>query len=373
MNQTSLIRRFGVLALANIAVTLGVNAGVISDATSRADVVVVGSMSPTRTETADAVSFDLTVERVLKGGATPPMVHVEHAWKRKTLVLFSSPTIMNGDHSDGIWFLKRTAGSSWDLLTVNGPDGLLPSLYFPASVSIPTTYQYMSSASLTDKVALEVAAAVWVSGTNPEVLLHSLGSLDSSVIHGVLSDFLESEKPSFQAIGLSGLLTRGDQGAIAKLSQLWPSIREDASKFYVIAAIGNTFRDTTANSIQQLAAIADTSEADADLRNAIVKALSSIHSKEALPFLASLLTSEDSGERMSAVIGISSFANGCPIQTPANVASMDYIHFKNPSPYRTRQTIAAFAFGPVESERESELVAFWIDWWNQNKAAILKG
>jgi hypothetical protein len=107
-----------------------------------------------------------------------------------------------------------------------------------------------------------------------------------------------------------------------------------------------------------------------DLRAAIVWALKAMHTKESISFLASLLSSKDASERMNAVIGISSFANGCPAQTPANVASMEYMHFRNPSPYRTPETIAAFAFGPVTSEREAELVDFWTGWWNQNKAGF---
>jgi hypothetical protein len=74
---------------------------------------------------------------------------------------------------------------------------------------------------------------------------------------------------------------------------------------------------------------------------------------------------------MNAIIGLSSFANGCPPQTPENLASMEYIQFKNPSAYRTEQTMGAFAFGPVESERESELAAFWSAWWDQHKAEIM--
>jgi HEAT repeat protein len=153
---------------------------------------------------------------------------------------------------------------------------------------------------------------------------------------------------------------------------MWPSIRHDASKSFVIWALRNSFRDNTPVSVLQLAALANESLSSPDLRAAAVVALKAIHTQESLPFLASLLSSSDVSERVNAVIGLSSFANGCPMQTPQNVASMDYIQFKNPSPYRTAQTEAAFAFGPLDNERESELVAFWTDWWNQNKVAILK-
>ena len=87
--------------------------------------------------------------------------------------------------------------------------------------------------------------------------------------------------------------------------------------------------------------------------------------------LTSTTSSPSAGDRMSAVIGLSSFVNGCPPQTPDNVASMEYIQFKNSSPYRTPETIAAFAFAPVDSERENELVQFWTAWWQDQEAGIL--
>ena len=120
-----------------------------------------------------------------------------------------------------------------------------------------------------------------------------------------------------------------------------------------------------------LTTFADTEAASGELRNAIVRALAAIHTRETLHFLAGLLSSPSAGDRMSAVIGLSSFVNGCPPQTPDNVASMEYMQFKNSSPYRTPETIAAFAFAPVDSERENELVQFWTAWWQDHEAGIL--
>ncbi len=74
---------------------------------------------------------------------------------------------------------------------------------------------------------------------------------------------------------------------------------------------------------------------------------------------------------MNAIIGLSSFANGCPPQTPSNAASLEYLQFRNPSPYRTPQTVANFAFGPVSPERQEELAKFWMSWWEANKTNLL--
>lgn len=366
-----ILREAGTLLLASLATGLFIDAAVLDDKISKADAIVIGS-TETRTETNQSVSFDLSVTRVIKGKEIPPRLHIIHAWSRRGIIFpTDSPAIDR--HIYGAWLLKRTEGdSNWDVLVGNGPDGMMPSLVLPAPEQLPQEYQYSSSASVTEKLVLEIGAGVQEAGAAPEQFLYSLGGLGSPAVDRVFSDFLQSSNISFQAVGISGLLSRNAPGSIATVARIWPSIRSDHAKEYVIDAIRNSFRDTAVESVQQLAALGNEPSSLPDLRPAAISALASIHTREAIPFLASLLSSPDSGERMSAIIGISSFASGCPPQTPANVASMEYIQFKSPSPYRTPQTIAAFAFGPVDSEREDELVAFWTDWWNENRATIIQ-
>jgi hypothetical protein len=111
------------------------------------------------------------------------------------------------------------------------------------------------------------------------------------------------------------------------------------------------------------------------MRRAAVRALAAMHTKEALPFLATLLDSADPFEQGQGVFGLGAFANGCPPQTPGNVISMDYIKFKNPSAFKTDDTIAHFAFGgnPAADEPEHVArVAFWKAWWGTNGNAAQK-
>jgi hypothetical protein len=138
----------------------------------------------------------------------------------------------------------------------------------------------------------------------------------------------------------------------------------------VITALRDVFRDPTPSSVQALAEFAEGLDASSELRPAAVRAQAAIHTKEALPFIAGLLQSSDPEERVRGVFGLSSFANGCPMQTPGNVVSMDYLQFKNPSPYRTQHTIAHFGFRRGPADQESESVAFWSNWWSKNKATL---
>jgi hypothetical protein len=123
-------------------------------------------------------------------------------------------------------------------------------------------------------------------------------------------------------------------------------------------------RDPSPASINQLVQLASLSP---ERREAAIHAISSIHTREFLPFLASLLTSSDPKEQARGVFGLSSFANVCPAETPANVVSMAYLQCANNGPYSTADTASNFA---TPGALGSQVVSFWINWWNQNQAAL---
>ena len=334
---------------------------------TKSDLIVVGTVD-TRIESRDAVTFDINIARVLKGDKSLQVISVHHAWRNANIG--HSDQIVDLT-IDGIWFLYRAQGGSWDVYPVNGRDGLMIGLFFPASLPPPATYKYSADTPLTDAIASELAAGAQLHGLPPDPSSLELIKLNSPTITAILNNLAISNNPGVRALAIAGLLSHSPKNAIRELVQQWPSIRKDPSREYVISALRNTFRDTDPSSIATLIAFADTEAASGELRNAIIRALAAIHTRESLPFLAGLLSSPSASDRMSAIIGLSSFANGCPPQTPDNVASMEYMQFKNPSPYRTPETVAAFAFGPVDSERENELVQFWTAWWMDHQAAIL--
>jgi hypothetical protein len=170
----------------------------------------------------------------------------------------------------------------------------------------------------------------------------------------------------FRAVGLAGQLARSLPGSVATLAQLWPTISPGVGRARVLTALRDMWRDPNATSVRQLAAMADTPLGTGDLREAVVRALSSVHTREALPFLSQLLTSSDSNERMRGLFGFSSFANGCPYQTNANVASMDYLRCP-PGPYTTADTLASFIVVPGNALQESQAASFWQRWWDAHQ------
>lgn len=344
------------------------SAASLTDLASKADLIVVGSVN-TRSETAQRVAFDIAVERVLSGDKSLRVIPVSHAWTRRGVLLSTTDIIAVPLH--GLWFLTKSASGDWDLLPVGGQDGVLPNLFVAAVPTLPTAYQSSAGATLTDRLAREVAAGVDLAGGRPETLINLLHTVSGPVVQNILVNLIASSNVPVQTAGLAGMLERGSPDAVVQLERLWPGIEKDASRSQVLAAVRDSFRSSSSAQVEQLARMATANAtASPEMRAAAIHALAAIHARETLPFLASLLVSSDAGERMKGVFGLSAFANGCPVQTPANVASMEYLQFKNASPYRNGDTIAAFAFRRGSAEEEARLLSFWSNWWNANRAAL---
>lgn len=198
-----------------------------------------------------------------------------------------------------------------------------------------------------------------------------LKGIQSPAVSTVILAYLSSPNAAFQSAGVAIGLAQGRSDALANLIRLWPSISKDPASLYVVNSLRDSYRDTSPASVRQIADISADSRF-AELRPAALRALAFIHTKEALPSLAALLESADRNEQMLGVIGLSAFANGCPVQTSDNVVSLEYLQFRDPSPYRTPETIANFAFRRGPAEQEAELISFWRNWWNANERELIK-
>jgi hypothetical protein len=109
---------------------LFLHAAVLDETVSRVHAIVIGSVE-TRVEMDQNVLFDLSVMRVIKDEGIPSRLHVSHTWKRKVTISPTDLPIVDFQ-IHGAWLLKKTTGDHWDVLVVNGPDGLMPSLCLPA-------------------------------------------------------------------------------------------------------------------------------------------------------------------------------------------------------------------------------------------------
>ncbi|MGA8581789.1 MAG: HEAT repeat domain-containing protein, partial [Bryobacteraceae bacterium] len=272
----------------------------------------------------------------------------------------------------GIWFLKHTTTSTWDLIPSSGIGGDASSLFWPTPAALPAAYAPAPGASLLDTLMLQAAAGLEAVGVMPQDLRGIIETYPpvppSPAVQAILARWVTLPTPGFREVGVACMLDTGAPGAVAQLVQLGPSIGEPWAST-ITTALEQSYRDSTPSSVTQLAQYASAGTTTAAMRKAAIRALAAIHTKEALPFLATLLNSSDPFEQGQGVYGLGAFANGCTPQTPGNVVSMAYLSLKNPSKFKTTDTIANFALGgnpaagdPVLAQR----LTFWQNWWAVN-------
>lgn len=337
--------------------------------TNTADAIIVGAIN-SRFEDADRVSFDLYVDRVIKGDTTIKLFHISHRWKRLGVVFSDKATEPINVPIRGLWFLHRTATGDWDVLPANGPDGMIFNLYLPAVQVVPQRYS-TSIGSILDSTVIEFAAGAETEGNRVRTAFELLKTVETPAISTVIAAYLTSGTPAVQSAGVALALAQNQPNAIATLTRFWPTVSRDPARVQIVASLRDSYRNLSPSEVKELAAMLN-DPSFSELRPAAIRALAAIHTKEALPALAGLLQSDDAEERIAGVFGLSSFANGCPAQTPDNVVSMEYLQFKNPSPYRNSDTIAHFAFRRGPAEQETELMSFWLNWWNEHKRELLR-
>jgi hypothetical protein len=364
VNVLTQSKYMGKILLLVILQWLSICCASVTDIAARADAIVVGGFA-TRVEASDSIAFDLKVDRIVKGEHSIQSAHVFHNWKRAGVVSDGATRTVSGKVY-GIWFLIHSDSVTWDVLPVNG-DGFIFSLCLTAAPILVTPYQYSPQIQSRDALVYEIAAGFESTpGTAEQMLLPR--SLTGSAVQTVLNRFANSSNVALRSSGLAGLLSRSQEGSLTKLQELWPSIQDDPGSEVVISELRNSYRDPRPSCILRLIEIANASSTNPGLRSAAVRAITALHTKESLPFAAALLDSSDPEERMRGVFALSSFANGCPSQTPETGDT--FLQCNSPSRYRNQETMAAFAFRRGPDEEELRLFSFWRNWWNTNKYSL---
>jgi hypothetical protein len=336
---------------------------------AHASAVVVGTVTAGTDEPLRA-AFTIDVERVLSGSVSSPTVSVIHPWVRAGIF---KPPVMQAQHAHGIWFLTAGCSGGWDVLESSpSRHGIFLSLYLPVSATGPTgPFAYPPGTALLDALIYEVADGVAAAPAgSPDadraVLLGAIGLVNASAVKQVIAACTVSGNAGLQAVALTEIVGRGLPAAIPQLVRAWPVISGGPSEPTVVSALRDSWRDPTPASIEQLASFAVTVSGGSNIRAAAVRALAAVHTKESLPFLASLLSSSDPSEQERAVYGLSSFANGCPIQNRDNSVGMGYLQCNLPSAYKTPDTTAHFAFRQGTPAQEASVISYWQAWWDDH-------
>ncbi len=355
-------------ALFIVALSASLRGAPLQNLVTSADAIVVGDVQ-SRIESGSNTSFQLNVQRVLTG-SPPSVVPISHDWG--TTGSLSVPEAV-AFQAYGIWFLKHNPVSgSWDVLRAQAKGkNLFASLYYPLSPAAATSITVQGPPNtVVEPLAMAlIQSAVNASGS-PEFVLDALGSTDSPAVRTALRDLLANGSSRSRAVAMAALLVRGDDGAAASLESVWPTISGVAEVADVVAALRDYYRSTTSQGIGALIGIAQSAAVPAAVRQAAVWALKSIHTQGTLPFLASLLDSDDGSLRLAGAIGIAAFVNGCPAQGPSNMPSLAFLKCAG-TQWATAETKAHFIFKASTPADEAAQEAFWKTWWLANQAAIV--
>lgn len=317
------------------------------------DAIVVGGIK-VRTEGPTRVTFRLSVSSVLQGNIPGQTLEVVHDWAG----LLRGPDRVIQQSQTGLWFLKRRSDETWDVIPSR------PSMYrsilglfLPASDVSRSRRNSDLSAQLVEEVASRFYPG---SGEDPEVLVGALDGVRAEALVPVLPTLLSTGDPGVLAVAIAAMLERQTPDAIAQLVRFWPTIRNAPTKRFVLSALRDSWRDTRPDSVRSLVLLAN---GDPEISSVASTALSAIHTREALLFLANLLFADDPTQQFHGLYGVSAFVNGCPVKTRENVVNMQYLDCREPSPLRTPTTMGNFVFRPGGPDQQAQYLSFWRDWW----------
>ena len=285
---------------------------------------------------------------------------------------FAAPFAAAGN---GLWFLQRSS-SGWRLLPVMQGDVSLSDTFIPQQPGpILSAYTYGAATSLNDKVASEVSSAIENAdgGTLRFYALHSdlLDHLNSPVIGTLYQRLAASNSPRQKILGWSGLIRNGSAEALGSVVQSVSLIKSQPLEAGVLASsIRGAFRSTDPKSVAALGQFLSIPSMPQALREAAAHALASIHTVAALPYLAALFDDPDADLQVEAIGGFSAFANGLPVQTPANATSLAYLQGPESAPYKTSETVDHLIMGKQAISQNGRFLSFWKTWWQQHRIEL---
>ncbi len=326
-----------------------------------ADLIVVGNATG-GIQAGGFLNFTIQVSRVVKGDILPG-ISIPANWPS------NDPAI--AVYGNCLWFLKQSVGG-WRVLPLGSGFATFKDTFVPMPAgALPGAYAYnAATAPLSDRVASEISVAV-ESGNGLALLsgVHHgwLEELNSPVVQVLYRRMSASNSMQQKILGLSGLIRGGDTTALNSAIEGAPGFSNSRLEYGILlSSIRAEFRASDARSVFILGGAAVNSGLPLDLRESAAHALRGIHTKEALPYLATLLDDPETKLQAEGVGGLASFANGLPIQTQASVPSLSYLKFPEHAPYKTEDTVSYFALG----EGAFKYVSFWKSWWAQNRLAF---
>lgn len=366
------------LASASALLAAVVGAPPISTLAAKAEAIVVATVAPdpvvNATSQASTVTLGLIIERVIVGDIVPAGV-VSTVWRVNRAVTANAGKSITG--TTGLFFLKRGATGEWEVLSQAQPSMHFTDAYIPVPPgAIGDAYAYKTDVPVVEKLLLEIAnAAEQSQGREPALQFVHYGLLEgfqSDVPKRLYERLSQSGVAETRAMGIAGMVRRGDPEALGALERESVGLSADRSLPVAAFSIGAYYRNPDPTGVTILGRLARTA-ALPKLRAAAAIALASIHTKATLPYLALLLEEPDIELASYGIGGLAMFANNVAILTHANLKTTGYQPLPGPAPFRTEETMKYFALGKeaLGANRE-QFVNFWKDWWMQYRTAAMQ-
>ena len=190
-------------------------------------------------------------------------------------------------------------------------------LYLPVPPgALPTAFTYAASITRKRSLLVHLGAAAPLSSTHPMRFLLALSRgrvfVDlGSDLQGVLGQLASSPQLATSATGLAAQIRLGLPAAIIAFGKIDPKAIPLAEQNRMGAAVCE-YRSTDPSGIVGLGTLLSSQPTDS-LKLCITYALREIHTVDALPTLATLLSDASSQVRYDALIGIAQFAMGFPV------------------------------------------------------------
>jgi hypothetical protein len=352
-----------------------VRAGLVATALAdnleqRAAAVVVGTMT-TSIQEGDKTTFQLKIDRVLKGNLVP----------KTTITVSTTIPLPNGKAMvpvvtyERVWFLQGGAAGAFELLPTRGGD-IMHLVYagLPAEPEPPTgVYARLPSDSPLDLIVKEACAYAekehdW---DGDEAAIQSLGETNTPTMYAVLRRFAQSGQPVLRAMGLAGLIQRGDVESLlqleADLKGRLSGIEDTFCVSDLMAAIEFRYRQPDPRGIAALGRLATSSTL---LRRPSVDALRGIHTKDTLPWLLKILDSPKADEAYDAMWGIAGFATGMPVATIAGAVNFRNLAMDPKAPFYSSDMMKHLPNLEDFEQNRAQYAGFWKNWYAAHQAAI---
>ena len=357
------------LALAGVVNAMGAGgANFLWNACEHADAVVLGTAKLVPPEKPRA-RLELTVDSVIRGEIQPGnTVLVE--WPGSP---FGARV---GAPGRALWFLTRSDSGNWSIVPVSGSGAPM----FASALAVPehlANTEHLSSGTTCLEAVWTVLKqdAPYVDESQYyrigiETLLHGDPRVTISAFPGAadtIGAFSEAPSVNLRTLALAFRIRQGDVRALELASATAEELSKSKVAHVLMGALSGWRQDPSPRAVAALGTFTEASMPSAFAGSA-GEALMHIHSKEAAPFLANLLQSEDSKLQALAIRGLSLFAKGVPVLTASNLQAMAYLADSKPNEFVDDAIKPYVVITPIPSDRESEYRDAWLAWWGRNAA-----